>query len=98
MMLQGHKNAVLELHWFEDGTYLISASADKTVAYWDTQTGQRIRKFTEHTQVVGSCCPSLEKDSHLLLSGSDDKTARVWDSRAKRSVRNLSHEFQVTAV
>ena len=30
-VLAGHKNAVLELHWFPDGGSIVTASADKTV-------------------------------------------------------------------
>ena len=34
-LLQGHKNAVLEICWNWDGTQVCSSSADKTVGIWD---------------------------------------------------------------
>lgn len=34
-LLQGHKNAVLEICWNYDGTQVCSASADKMVGIWD---------------------------------------------------------------
>ena len=47
-VLEGHKNAVLELKWTEEGK-IVSCSADKTVAVWDANKGCRLRKFSEHT-------------------------------------------------
>lgn len=36
-MLNGHKNAVLEVQWTYDSAQIVSASADKTVGVWDAQ-------------------------------------------------------------
>lgn len=34
-VLNGHKNAVMEVQWSYDSTQIVSASADKTVGVWD---------------------------------------------------------------
>lgn len=34
-VIEGHKNAVLDVHWTYDSTQIISASADKTIGLWD---------------------------------------------------------------
>ena len=53
-MLQGHANAVLEAHWSEDMQHIYSCSADKSVAMWDAETGQRVKKMSGHMAIVNS--------------------------------------------
>lgn len=38
-LLQGHKNAVLEVCWNFDGSEIVSAGADKNVIVWDGAVG-----------------------------------------------------------
>lgn len=42
MMVHGHKNAVLEVHWFSNGETLLSCSADKSVRCWDAEAGVQV--------------------------------------------------------
>jgi len=93
-VLEGHKNAVLEVQWSPDSSHVYSASADNTAAMWDTYAFTRVRRFTEHSAVVNSCCQNTD----LLVTGSDDKTAKVWDVRSKKSSQTLQLKFQVSAV
>lgn len=97
MMIPGHKNAILELHWTTDGERVITASPDKTVRAWDTKTGEQVKKLTEHSNFVNSCCP-LKQGPPLLVSGSDDATAKVWDMRQKQSVATMEEKYQVCSV
>jgi Prp8 binding protein len=91
-VLSGHKNAVLEVHWARD--FLVSCSADKTVAIWDANKGTRIRKYGSHTGIVNSC--SVARDSfELFASGSDDRIACIWDSRERQAVDSIEHDYQV---
>jgi Prp8 binding protein len=94
-VLSGHKNAVLEVHWTPE--FLLSCSADKTVALWDANKGVRVRKYGAHTGIVNSCAPARD-DWSMLVSGSDDCSARVWDRRQRQEVFSLQHDFQVTSV
>ena len=34
-VLTGHKNAVVQVEWSADGQTIYSASADKTLGFWD---------------------------------------------------------------
>lgn len=67
---------MIEVHWFQDGETLLSCSADKTVRAWDADTGRQVKKLSEHTSYVNSCCP-LKRGPKLFVSGSDDKTVKV---------------------
>lgn len=95
-VLRGHKNAVLQVQWPSPNTVL-SCSADKTVALWDSHRGTRIRKLTEHTGIVNSCAVARDEPS-LFASGSDDCTAILWDVRSKQSLATVYHDYQVCAV
>lgn len=97
MVIKGHKNAVLEVHWTGDGENLVSCSPDRTVRVWDALTGECTAKFTEHSDIVNSCC-TLKRGPPLVVSGSDDRTTRLWDLRTDRCVRKLPERFQITAV
>jgi len=54
---------------------LISGSADKTIKFWNIQTGQCIRTLNGHENDV-RCFQMIGNE--ILLSGSDDKTIKIW--------------------
>lgn len=70
----------------------MSGSYDKTVKVWDSQTGECLFTFTEHSQYDVSLFNSLfthftrsyvntvhfSSDGTTLFSGSHDKTIKVW--------------------
>ncbi|KAJ6291445.1 hypothetical protein OIU76_023505 [Salix suchowensis] len=97
MVMRGHKNAVLDLHWTTDGSQIITASPDKTVRAWDVETGKQIKKMAEHSSFVNSCCPS-RRGPPLVVSGSDDGTSKLWDLRQKGAIQTFPDKYQITAV
>ena len=70
-ILNGHKGAVLDLHWSRDSRVVFSASADKMLASWDLETGLRIRRHVGHEEVI-NCLDVSRRGEELLVSGSDD--------------------------
>jgi len=97
MVLKGHTGPVLDIVWSRDSEQIYSASADKTAAIFDVESGERVRKLRDHTSYVNSVCAS-RRGEPLLVSGSDDCTAMVWDVRVKGAQYVLTTEYQVTAV
>ena len=53
-VLEGHKNAILDLTFTHDNESIVTASADKTCMVWDAPSGQRVRKLTEHSDIVNA--------------------------------------------
>lgn len=93
----GHKGAVLDLQWSRDSRALYSASADMTLASWDLESGQRIRRHIGHEDFINSLDVS-RRGQDLLVSGSDDGCIGIWDPRQKDAVDFLETEMPITAV
>lgn len=96
-MLTGHRGAVLDLQWSRDSEILFSASADMHLASWDLTSGQRIRRYVGHEEVINSLDIS-KRGEELLISGSDDGTIGIWDPRTKTAVDYIETQFPITAV
>uniref|UniRef100_A0A803LYG3 Reverse transcriptase/retrotransposon-derived protein RNase H-like domain-containing protein n=1 Tax=Chenopodium quinoa TaxID=63459 RepID=A0A803LYG3_CHEQI len=105
---QGHKNAVLDLHWTTDGTQLVSASPDKTVRAWDAETGKQIKKMAEHSsfgaiqtfpdkyQITAVC---FSDASDKIYTGGIDNDVKVWDVRKNEVTLTLQgHQDMITGM
>ncbi|KAF2868588.1 WD40-repeat-containing domain protein [Massariosphaeria phaeospora] len=96
-ILAGHKQAILDLRWSRDSKVLWSASADKTLASWDVQTGERLRRHFGHDEVI-NCMDSVKRGAEVLVSGSDDGCIGIWDARTKNGMSLIQTDFPVTAI
>ncbi|KAL1981711.1 hypothetical protein VTN96DRAFT_2325 [Rasamsonia emersonii] len=96
-ILTGHKGAVLDLQWSRDSRVIFSASADMTLASWDLETGQRIRRHMGHEEII-NCLDISKRGQELLVSGSDDGYIGIWDPRQKEALDFLETEFPITAI
>ncbi|KAL4972723.1 WD40-repeat-containing domain protein [Aspergillus desertorum] len=96
-ILSGHKGAVLDLQWSRDSKTIFSASADMTLASWDIESGQRIRRYFGHEEVINSLEIS-KRGQEMLVSASDDGTIGIWDPRQKEAIEYLETELPITAV
>ena len=96
-VLNGHKGAILDLHWSRSSANIFSASADTTLASWDLETGLRIRRHEGHEEIV-NCLTASPRGEEILVSGSDDGCVGVWDPRVKRAVDFIETDFPITSV
>lgn len=96
-VITGHKGAVLDLQWSHDSQIIFSTSADMTLASWDVESGQRIRRHVAHEEFV-NCLVLSRRGQDLLVSGSDDGCVGIWDPRQKDAIDFLETEMPITAV
>lgn len=77
----GHGLDVLDCRGSCDNSLIATASADKSCALFDVQTGRSIRRWRGHAGSV--FCVTFNEDASLVLSGGIDGTVAVWDVRNK---------------
>lgn len=96
-ILEGHKSAILDLHWSRDSAIIYSASADMHIASWNVETGERIRRHVGHEEVI-NCLDVSKRGEEILVSGSDDGYVCIWDPRQKAAIDQIETAFPVTAL
>ena len=98
-VLKGHKNAILDVQWTADSDYIVTASADKSLAWWDGGTGERIKRFMGHDGIVNAV-DTCRLSAKLVASASDDCTVKLWDARVKGrgATGTLEHDYPCTSV
>lgn len=84
---QGMKYAMLSARFSPDGLFLATASSDKTVRVFHSQTGKELAMI-EHNDWVR--CAIFSPDGARLCTCCDDRSARVWRWEA----REVQHEFK----
>jgi WD40 repeat protein len=60
-----------------DGTWIVSASNDKTLKIWDSGSGAERATLNGHSGVVQEC--AVSPDGTWIVSAGRDRTLRVWD-------------------
>jgi WD40 repeat protein len=91
-----HTSAIRHLKYlpYKNG-YMASASHDRTVNIWDTQSWRSIRKYTMHTNRVFS----LDQiDNDTMVSGSLDNTTRIWKISREETLKIINVSAAVYAV
>src|SRR5207302_66946 len=76
--LTGHTETVNAVAIAPDGTWLATASDDKTARTWDAATGQQRATLTGHTGRVSAV--AIAPDGTWLATPSSGQTARTWDA------------------
>jgi hypothetical protein len=90
----GHKRPVTALTVLDDGR-LASASHDRTIRVWNTDTGAEPLVLTGHE---GAVTALAALPGGRLVSGSKDKTVRVWQVVDSSSRVVARHPGKVTAL
>ena len=65
---EGHTEPVSGCAVAPDGTWIVSASEDKTLRIWDVATGETRRTLTGHTEAVSGC--AVAPDGTWIVSAS----------------------------
>ncbi|XP_065832783.1 pre-mRNA-processing factor 17-like [Oscarella lobularis] len=90
---QGHRNAVRDACFSNDGKQFLTASYDKFVKLWDTETGECINRFT--SRKVPYCVkfnPDEDKQN-LFIVGQSDKKMLTWDTRSGEIVQEYDRHL-----
>jgi len=78
-----------------DEKYIVSASGDRTIKVWNTNSCEFVRTLNGHKR--GIAC--LQYHNDLVVSGSSDNTIRLWDIESGSCLRVLEgHEELVRCI
>lgn len=95
-VLRGHKNSVSSVRWV-DNEKLVSCSADKNAAVWDTQSLSRIRQLKGHLSFINDIAVSKNQVSHMAATVSDDRQLILWDIRTRYPQQFIAHRYPLLA-
>jgi WD40 repeat protein len=87
MVLAGHTGSVNDCAVAPDGSFIVSASSDRTLRVWDAVTGGLRATLSGHRDAVTGC--AVSRDGQLIASASDDKTVKVWMSNSGECLSTL---------
>lgn len=100
-----HSRAVLDLVFDNEGRYLVTAGADRSLKVWNVDSGALVRSLGNHAESVNALAIRAsarfgdQKLPFYCASASEDRTVRVWQPGIGRMVRIVRHhEREVTAV
>jgi WD40 repeat protein len=99
LTINDHTGGVTALAFSPDGKLLASASVDKTIGLWDSNTGMPLQSapLVGHDGPVRSVV--FGPNGKILASAGDDRTIRLWDIAAGKELRQLTgHQGEVEAV
>lgn len=97
LTLKGHKGWISALAFAPDGKTLATASADKTVKFWDPQTGAELKALESHKDIITAF--AFMSDGSQFATASFDGTAKVWSTATHRPLLTLQgHRGAVLAV
>ncbi|PSN69896.1 WD40 repeat-like protein [Corynespora cassiicola Philippines] len=87
----GHTKSVNDIDFNPSGTQFVSASYDRYMKLWDTETGKVVNKFTTgKTPHVVRINPSTP---HEFLAGMSDKKILQYDTRSGEMVQEYDHHL-----
>lgn len=92
-----HNDAVTAMVAIPGRNIVASASSDKTVKVWNSETLSLVRTYRGHNGPVGAL--DAASDGRMIASGAEDGQVRLWSTASTRLLRTLrGHTARVTAV
>lgn len=94
--LRGHRGALTSIALTNDGTRVVTASADRTARIYDTRSGQPTAELAGHSGAILSV--ALSPGADRVVTTSADGTARVHEAQSGRLITELrGHTSAVTS-
>jgi guanine nucleotide-binding protein subunit beta-2-like 1 protein len=97
-MYTGHSHFVSEICLTSDSRFVISASWDGSVRFWNIATGKTIQQLTGHAKDVFSIAVSA--DDRQFMTGGLDNQIKVWNTKGvcKHTIDKNQHTDAVSCV
>lgn len=86
--LKGHENAVYAGDFTNDGTLMITGSADGSLILWSTETGLPVNSLFGHQSVITDI--TMAPDGNTFYTLANDKTIKTWSLKNAAPYSNPS--------
>jgi len=73
-----------------DGQTLVSGGSDKTVKFWNAQTGELQRTLPGHGRPIDAV--AIAPNGKIVASGSRDRTVKLWDVQKGELIATLDNQ------
>ena len=87
--MSGHTGSVYGVKISPNGSYVVSASKDKTIKIWDAANGSLVRTLTGHTADVK--CVDISDDGTKIVSGGADSLIKIWDFNSGAQLKSFKN-------
>ena len=85
LMFDKHLDKVTSLAWSPTSDRIASASIDKTVRVWDSNTGSSFFTYSGHTQGVTAL--EWSTNGKYIASGGFDRVVHIWDAMTAQKLQ-----------
>lgn len=98
LSFHGHLAGISTVAWSPDGRWIASGSDDKTIRFWNVETGKAHTKpFEGHHNYVYQI--AFTPKGNILVSGSYDEAVFLWDVRRAQIMKTLpAHSDPVSGI
>ena len=88
---EGHKAAVRDVQFNHDGTRFVSASFDRFLRLWDTESGKVLQTFGN--KKVPYCVEFYPKDDNYFVVGCSDNKIVTYDATTGEITQEYNHHL-----
>ena len=88
---EGHKAAVRDVQFNHDGSKFVSASFDRFLRLWDTESGEVLQTFGN--KKVPYCVEFYPKDDNFFVVGTSDNKIITYDCKTAEITQEYNHHL-----
>ena len=89
-ILQGHSRPIKDIKFSKDGKYIFSASSDRLVLKWDSNSNQKLVTYNHQASVNVIC---ISQNNKWMFTGDSTGCIYIWDLISNNLYRKV--EFDV---
>ncbi|KAI0026712.1 hypothetical protein K488DRAFT_65028 [Vararia minispora EC-137] len=87
--IRGHSNDICSVSFSPDDQHILSASSDKTLRFWNAETGEAAGEPLHCSSSIWAAAYS--PDGTHIVFGCADGTLHIWDVGTRESIREPLH-------